>query len=63
MKKMPPLWFVVLALAYIVIALVNRQFGWAWGREWAAPTMMLCVLAATLFLTLPACGILEFGKR
>lgn len=47
-RRMYPFWLLCLAIAYIAVAVVNRQFSWAWGREWLAPTMMLAVLAATL---------------
>ena len=63
MKRMPPLWFLFLVSAYIAVAVVNRQFSWAWGREWVAPTMMLGVLAATLFLSFPGCRRWDSRKR
>jgi hypothetical protein len=63
MKCMPPLWFVCLVVAYIAVALINRQFGWAWGREWAAPTLMLCVIAATLIQMRPGCRRMASDQR
>jgi hypothetical protein len=53
------LWMLCLALAYIAVAAINRQYSWAWGREWLAPIMMLAVLTATLVgacLPRRACG-------
>ena len=47
-RRWYPLWMLCLALAYIAVAAINRQYSWAWGREWLAPIMMLAVLTATL---------------
>jgi len=47
-RRLYPLWLLLLALAYIAVAVINRQYSWAWGREWLAPTMMLAVVLMTL---------------
>ena len=52
-RRLYPLWLLLLALAYIAVAAINRQYAWAWGREWLAPTMMLGVLTMTLVGCLP----------
>ena len=47
-RRLYPLSLLVLALAYIAVAAINRQYAWAWGREWLAQTMMLAVFGVIL---------------
>jgi hypothetical protein len=47
-RRWYPLLVLTLSVAYVAVAAINRQYSWAWGREWLAPTMMLAVLLAVL---------------
>jgi hypothetical protein len=47
-RRWYPVLVLFLAVAYVAVAAINRQYSWAWGREWLAPTMMLAVLLAVL---------------
>lgn len=47
-RRLYPLSLLLLALVYIAVAVINRQYAWAWGREWLAQTMMLAVFALIL---------------
>jgi len=50
MKTATLLAFVCLSLLIILVAIANRAFGWALGREWVSPVLMLIGLTALLYL-------------
>jgi hypothetical protein len=47
-RRYHPVLLLAFALAYIAVAVINRQYSWAWGREWLAPAMMYATLFAIL---------------
>jgi hypothetical protein len=59
-RRYHPLLLVALALAYVAVAVINRHYSWAWGREWLAPAMTSAILFAILgYFVFPrrtACG-------